>query len=262
MPRRILASLVSLLLVGSAYADPTTPSYAVISLVGDKIDIVTYRPQVGSQLDSNAHVPLTLSADEFDTVALRTVNRVLKADAPGAPVALLAASTADAFEDQGRMFSGSHVTLPAEIDAAIHREGATTLVLITKHRSEARLQVADGYIGSGKIEGLGFYLNINKRMKVRETGVRSVGFLAPFVYVDVWLIDVATGTVTRSAAITSGHTIGASNNPEGVSPWDALSTQEKVATLKSMLAEELAAVVPALVSGNQAPTSAASSLNQ
>jgi hypothetical protein len=92
--------------------------------------------------------------------------------------------------------------------------------------------------------------------------VRSVGFLAPFVYVDVWLIDVATGTVTRRAAITSGHTIGTSNNPEGVSPWDALSTQEKVATLKRMLAQELAAVVPALVTGSQEqPADAVPSLN-
>jgi hypothetical protein len=243
--------VVPLLLVGSAYASPPTPSYAVLSLVGDKIDIVTYQPQVGSQLDSNSHMPLPMSEDELDTVALRAVNRALHASAPGARVALLAASTADIFANQGRMFSGSHVMLPDEIDAAVHREGSTTLVLITKHHGEARLQVADGYIGSGKIEGLGFYVDTNKRMKVRETGVRSVGFLAPFVYVDVWLIDVATGTVTRRAAITSGHTNGASNNPEGVSPWDAISAQEKVAMLKRMLAQELAAVVPALVADTQ-----------
>ena len=245
----ISAALALGLLACSAHASPPTPSYAVLSLVGDKLDIVTYQPQVGTQLDSNSHLPLTLSQDELDTAALRAVNRLLRASAPGAPVALLAASTADSFAEQGRMFNGDHVTLPAEIDAAVRREGVTTLVLITKHRGEARLEVQNGYIGSGKIEGLGFYMNTIKRMKEHETGVRSIGYLAPFVYVDVALVDVATSTVTRQAAITSGHVIGSSNNPDGVNPWDALSAEEKVSTLKRMLSQELEAVVPALLKG-------------
>lgn len=255
MNRRLLASLAPLLLAGSALANPPGPSYAVLSLVGDKLDIVTYQPQVGSQLDSNSHLPLVMSQDELDTVALRAVNRALKSTAPGASVALLAASTPDSFANQGSMFSGNHVTLPAEIDAAVHREGATMLVLVTKHHGEARLKVADGYIGSGKLEGLGFYVDTDKHMKVRETGERSVGFLAPFVYVDAWMVDVATGTVTRHVTIMSGRAIPTSNNREGVSAWDALSTQEKVATLKDMLAEELAAAIPTLVTG--APVHAA-----
>ena len=185
----------------------------MLSLVGDKLDVVTYQPQVGTQLDSNSHMPLPMSQDELDTTALRAINRSLHATVPGAPVALLAASTPDVFTDEGRMFSGDHVTLPAEIDAAVHREGVATLVLVTKRRAEARLQVQDGYIGSGKIEGLGFYLNTIKHMKVHETGVRSIGYLAPFVYVDVALVDVATATVTRRTTITSAHVIGTSTRP-------------------------------------------------
>lgn len=254
MNHRLFASLMPLLLAGSAWANPPTPSYAVISLVGDKLDIVTYQPQVGTQLDSNSHLPLTMSQDELDTVALRAVNRSLRATVPGATVALLAASTPDSFVDQGRMFSGDHVTLPAEIDAAVHREGAARLVLITKHHGEARLQVADGYIGSGKIEGLGFYVDTNKRMKVQETGTRSIGYLAPYVYIDVSLIDVATGTVTRRVVVAFGRVIATPAQAEGANPWDALSTQEKVSSLKEMLSDKLAEVVPTLITGQPAPS--------
>jgi hypothetical protein len=247
MNHRTLASLVSLLLAGSAYASPSTPSYAVLSLVGDKIDIVTYQPQVGSQLDNNSHQSLVMSQDDLDTVALRAVNSALRATVAGADVVLLAASTPDSFDNQAHMFSGDHVTLPAEIDAAVRREGATTLVLLTKRRAEASLKVQDGHMAGGKLEGLGFYVDANKHMKNRETGVRSIGFLAPFVYVDLSLIDVATGTVMRRGAITVSQTIGTANHAEGASPWDALTTQEKVSALKGMLSSELATAIPALL---------------
>ncbi len=247
MKRPLLAVLGQALLACGVHAASAAPSYAVLSLVGDKLDIVTYQPQVGTQLDSNSHLALTLSQDDIDTAALRAINRSLRANAPGTPVALLAASTADSFAEQGRMFSGAHVTLPAEIDAAVHREGVTTLVLVTRRRAEARLQAQDGYVGSGKIEGLGFYVNTIQRMKSRETGNRSIGYLAPFVYVDVALVDVATATVTRRATIATGHVIGTAHNPAGVNPWDALSAEEKVSMLEQMLSEELEAVVPTLL---------------
>jgi len=242
-----------------ALAAPSAPSYAVISLVGDKLDIVTYQPQLGTQLDNNSHQALVMSQDTLDTVALRAVNRALRQSAPGSDVALLAASTPDSFANQSRMFSGDHVTLPAEIDAAVRREGATRLVLLTKHRGEGRLKLLDGGdMDGGKLEGIGFYIDANKRMKDQETGVRSVGFLAPFVYIDVSLIDVASGNVIRQTPITASQTIGAFNHAEGVTVWDALTPQEKVSTLEQMLSQQLGDAIPALV-GHGATTAAADS---
>ena len=247
MNRLLMSSLAALLLASGAQAATAAPSYAVISLVGDSLDVVTYQPQVGSQLDSNTHMRLALSQDELDTAALRAIDRSLRASRPGARVALLAASTPDSFANQDRLFSGDHVTLPAEIDAAVHREGAAMLVLVTKHHGEARLQVADGFIGSGKLEGLGYYLDTNKHLRTVDTGVRSTGYLAPFVYVDVNLVDVATGTLLKRATITTGHVIGTSKKAEAVHPWDALTSEEKVRTLKNLLTSELRAAMPALL---------------
>ena len=252
MKRLLMSSMVALLLSSGAQAASSAPTYAVISLVGDQLDVVTYQPQVGTQLDSNTHMRLALSEDELDTAALRAINRSLKASHPGAQIALLAASTPESFANQDRLFSGDHVTLPAEIDAAVHREGATTLVLVTKHHGQARLQVADGFIGSGKLSGLGYYLDTNQQLETRDTQMHSVGYLAPFVYVDVNLVDVATGTLLKRATIATGYVIGSSNRAEAVHPWDALSSQEKVATLKSLLTQELQAAMPTLLGENAA----------
>lgn len=254
MKHHLLASLAALLLASGAQAAAPAPSYAVISLVGDQLDIVTYQPQVGSQLDSNSHLRLTLSEDALDTAALRVINRSLRASQPGAQVALLAASTADSFANQDRLFSGSHVTLPAEIDAAVHREGASTPVLVTKHRGEARLHVADGFVGSGKLSGLGYYLDTNQELETRDTQVHSLGYLAPFVYVDVNLIDVATNTLLKRATIATGYVIGSSNRAEAVHPWDALTSQEKVDTLKRLLTQELQTALPTLLGDKAAAT--------
>src|ERR1041385_2289274 len=48
----LLASIAGLLLGASAHA---APSYAVLSLVGDKLDVVTYQMATGSKLDANSH---------------------------------------------------------------------------------------------------------------------------------------------------------------------------------------------------------------
>ncbi len=249
MKHHLVAAMAGLLLAGGALAAGTAPSYAVISLVGDKLDIVTYQPQIGSQLDANAHNVLTLPQDEIDIAALRAVNRALRAAAPGAPVALLAASTPDSFEGQDRIFSGDHVSLPAEIDAAVHREGAGLLVLLTKHRGEARMQVADGHLGGGKLAGLGFYIDTQMPMRNVDTGASATGFLSPYVYVDVSLVDLATLTRVRHDTIMSAEVLTAAGKASAVHPWEALTSKEKVDKLEAMLASELERVVPAVVTG-------------
>lgn len=244
MKRPLLAAIAGLMLGAAAHA---APSYAVLSLVGDKIDIVTYQPVVGSQLDSNSHALLALPQDELDVAALRTINRALKAAMPDAQVALLAASTAEDFAGQERIFNGDHVALPPEIDAALRREGATTLVLVTKHHGEARMRDLNEKLGSGRVEGLGFYLDGNKEIYNRETATTSVGYIAPFVYVDVALVDLGSRTVVRRTTVEAGHVIEAAHNASGVNAWDALSAAEKVAMLKALLTSELDRAVPALL---------------
>ncbi|MCK9685748.1 hypothetical protein [Scleromatobacter humisilvae] len=251
MSLRFLLGLAAILpaLASPAHAQaPQAPtSYAVISLVGDRLDVVTYQPKIGTLMDANSHSVLRFSEDLLDTVALRAVNRAMKATLPGADVALLAATEPSTFADQSAFFEGDHVKLPREVAEAVHRENVATLVLLTKHRGEAKLTVSDGYLGGGKLEGLGFYIDSNMPMESADKQHHSYGFIAPFVYVDVSLVDVASGRLLRQTTIKATETIMSADNPQGADSWGAMTAKEKVAALSGMLSENLAAAIPHLV---------------
>jgi hypothetical protein len=250
MNRLLFATVLAIAAARAAAADP---SYAAISLIGDKLDIVTYQPAVGSELDSTTHLPLALQQDDLDTAALRAIARAAHDTLPGTSVTLLAASTPESFADQDRLFDGNHATLPPEVAAALQREGAAMVVLVSKHRGEARLQARNDKIGSGRIAGLGFYVDSNKRMLNHDNGKRSIGYIAPFVYVDVSLVDVATGTVVRRKTIESSEVIGTANNPGATTAWEALTSAQKLAMLTRMLTRQLQTAVPALLTGQASP---------
>ena len=239
--------LPALALPACAQSQQAAPKYAVISLVGDQLDVITYQPKTGSLMDANSHSPLRLNEDLMDTVALRAVNRALKATVPGADIALLAATQPATFVDQSRFFQGDHVKLPPEIDEAVHGEKAACLVLLTKHRAEARLTVRDGYLGGGKLEGLGFYIDSNMLMETADKQHHSYGFIAPFVYIDVSLVDVDSGKLLRQTTIKATQTITSSSNAEGADPWGAMTAKEKVSALSGLLSETLAGAIPHLV---------------
>ncbi len=253
--RRLLLALAALLPALAApvhaQAPQKAPTYAVISLVGDRLDVVTYQPQTGTLMDANSHSQLRLTEDLLDTVALRAVNRAMKATLPASDIALLAATEPATFVDQARFFDGGHVRLPREIDEAVHRENVALLVLLTKRKGDAQLAVREGHVGSGKLEGLGFYIDANMPMETADKLHRSYGFVAPFVYVDVSLVDVATGALVRQTSIKATETITSSSNVEGADPWGAMSAKDKVAALSALLSQNLAAVVPHLVDPSQ-----------
>ena len=255
MPSRFLLALAALLpsLALSAHAQSARApaDYAVISLVGDKLDVITYQRQLGTLADANSHLPLRFSEDLLDTVALRAINRAMKATQPHAEIALLAATLPATFANQASFFDGDKVRLPAEIDEAVHQERAASLLLVTKHRGEAKLAVRDGHLGSGKIEGLGFYLDPDMPMETADHLHQSVGYIAPFVYVDVSLIDVATGRLLRQTTIQATETVTSSSNEQSADAWGAMTPKEKVDALSGLLSRNLAAAVPHLVDPSQ-----------
>ncbi len=249
----LLASLSALAAPVRAQAPQAPATYAVVSLIGDQLDAVTYQPQIGTLLDANSHQAMPMGADIMDDLALRATNKALRATVPVTDVALLAVSAPQFFIDESRLFAGNQVKLPADIDAAIAAAKAGTLVLITKHRADARLQVWHGFIGSGKIEGLGFYLDTVHRVPNANSTARLIGFLAPFVYVDVTLVDTASHTILRQATITASQTVTSESNEKNASVWGVLTTEQKMAALRDLLSTNLAEVVPQLVQ----PTAAA-----
>ena len=254
MPTRNLSALATLLsmLVASAHAQTAqvdvSPTYAVLSLIGDQLDAVTYQPQVGTLLEANSHAPIPMGMSGLlDMAALRETNKALRAAAPVNDVALLAASSPGVYADESRLFEGDQVKLPPDLDGAVTQAKAQRLLLITKHRGEAHLKTAHGTVGSGQIEGLGFYVDTVHRVPDANRADRNVGFLSPFVYADVTLVDTATHTIIARTTITASETVVPGSGTSGAGIWDLLAPADKIATLARLLTTGLDEAIPQLV---------------
>ena len=121
-------------------------------------------------------------------------------------------------------------------------------MMVVRHRSNSSLRLANTSAGSGKIEGLGFYIDHNLRVNRSDTGERGVGYLAPFAYFKVYWIDYSNGAVLGDAVVTESTTLSAARSKASVNPWDALDASEKMRALQSLIARGMQRVVPQLLS--------------
>jgi hypothetical protein len=116
------------------------------------------------------------------------------------------------------------------------KAGATHLILVTKRRGEARFATVDGTIGGGgAISGLGFYLDNETQMGNIDTKREGAGFLAPFSYLMVTLLDLPTMQVMRSKPALESLMWLPVEKKGADRAWDALSAKEKVDALELLI---------------------------
>lgn len=238
--------LAILLLAASAVCGASDRTYAVLSLIGDQLMLVNRAAATGSNVDRNTRQFVALPNAALDNAALRAVEDALKTADPGAQVALLAARDPDLAKAQAKALDaggGAGLVLPALKDV-LAKVNATHLILVSKHRGEARMEIANGKAGSGYLEGLGFYIDRLYPLRDLTTGEHTDGFLAPFAYFRVALIDLATSRVLGEETVTASQGIGARDQ---INPWDTLSSAEKVAYLDGFIREGAQRVVTRLV---------------
>ena len=232
-------------------ADTATPSalrrFAVLSQIGDALTLVGFRPTVGSRLDQNRHETVAVPGAEYDRVALLAAQAALRRADPAAVVALLELPAPSTDAPAPALLDGDTFTPTETLSAALAREQATHLLLITKLRDEANLRTDRGGLGSGKLVGLGFYVDRQTRLKRSDTGETGIGFLAPFAYFKVSLIDLSGASPVRQHFVRATTTFSAARNAEGFDPWNAISPEQKVNVLRGFIRRELAQAVPALL---------------
>ncbi len=219
---------------------------AVISVLGDSVAVVTHRPEVGSQIDRNQRDAFELAPATVDNIAVGAVADAIKrmGKLGTAQVVLLAAPGG---QSGANWFEGDRFTPPAELRAALTATDATHLLLVTRLRASTGLKTSHGSTGSGHLEGLGFYLDHNKKMSRSDTGERGQGFLAVYAYLKLTLIDLSTGAVEREQRVTASRTFSAARNTEGTDPWGALDATQKMAAMRGLIRTELVLTVPKLL---------------
>ena len=239
---RLLAAFLFIAVVQSADGAEAR-KYAVLSLVGDQLLVAQRGVSTGSRLDQNTREFVRLKGPAFDREAVFAVEDAIKRRDNAAAVVLLGANDPALFEAQRRVLDEQGSTrafLPA-IKDAVASANATHLVLVSKYRGEARLRVADGHVGSGMLEGLGFYLDHNTRMRNVQTGDQSQGFIAPFAYLRVSLVDLASGEVLREENVVASTTVA---SQKADATWQILTAEQKARILSGLIRRELARVVP------------------
>lgn len=239
------ALMVFLFLSAVSLNAAAATKYAVLSLIGDAMTLVTYAPQVGSRLDTNQRDPVALKDPVYDRAAARAVELALQKADPQSTAIVFASSSPALFSEQRKLFEGSRVVLGDDFGASLRKSGATHLFLLTKHRAEARLG-KDWTAGSGYLEGLGFYIDRQLVTQRNQTGEEGYGFLAPYVYIKVSLIDLASSTIVGEEAIAASRAVSLPRS-QSRNPWEALTPEQKATALRELIESEVDRVVPQLL---------------
>jgi hypothetical protein len=218
----------------------------IASAMGDTLQLVVHQAEVGSHVDRNARQQFTLEDARFDKLAVATAQAAVQQAQPQWPAQVVDLESAPSAE-VARWLDDKRFAPPAALQARLASAGLSHLMLIVRFRGPARLKLARGSVGSGNLEGLGFYVDRGLKVRRGDTGEQGQGFLAPFAYFQVLLINLANGEIERSEAVTASHGVSAARSSDGVDPWGALSTQAKVQALSRLVRVELERVVPVLV---------------
>jgi len=221
--------------------------FAVLSLIGDKLLVVQYYPNEGFRNDNNLQAMLSLDDNSLDKTALAAASATLEKIEPGTKPVLLVAKDTALYEAQAeltRTGKGARELLPA-LGPMLRGSGATHLILLTKLKHEARVQqVKDTLLGSGMLEGLGFYVDTGRTLPNAPQGAVAPGVLGPFAYFKLELLDLGRGEVVRSEQVVASRTF---TNPESGNAWTALSNHDKIQVLQDIIYRETTNAIPNLV---------------
>jgi hypothetical protein len=227
MKRRSLVAAATLaVLCATGHAQASAHRYVAVSLVGDELNYVGATDATGSLHPRGAVQAVPMKGAPFD----RTVLEVLAGDVPKmqpkATLSFLQMSAPEAFAHQDDWFDGGKLVPPAALRGAVEKEGATELLLVTKYRGEAAVTDGTTKWGVGKLTGLGFYIDRNTDMSDPEVGHVN-GFIAPYVYIRLSVVDVATWSVKAHRIVQSAR------------PYTSLKPQQMMDVLQQSLIDGL-----------------------
>ncbi len=191
--RACLAALVLFQFPAVARA-AEAPRYAVLSLVGDRLQIVERVAATETQAERSLVEFVDLQEKVFDQTMVIAVNEVLRRADPTSSPVLLEARDPSLYLAQARLLEEGSSGF-GMLRSMLSGTKATHLILVTRLRYEAMLEAEGGHLGSGPLEGLGFYIDRTKPLIAGSTGQAAFGFLAEFAY---FQISVYMPKVVRS----------------------------------------------------------------
>jgi hypothetical protein len=226
-------------------------SYAVISLAGDRVELVFRNAHIRDRNAVNKRWRSRVDNLQdlvFDRAASDAASNAIRSFRPDAEVTIVDARDKTVFSRSDYLFElrASGFRLPKALREIMKGRGVGQLLLILKREDQARLALPgwDAFFDDELLEGLGYYASsaLSEKSAVqleKEGNGRGVnGFLMPYVFLDLVLIDLRTEKVVRSTPITAG-TFVVGKPPGDVPPWELLDGAAKVRSVSLLLATEI-----------------------
>jgi hypothetical protein len=246
MRRTALAwwAAAALALLASA-AGATT--YAVVPLVGQQIAVVGAQPVTSTNLDRNTYEAFPLKDDVFDRAMREAVDGAVRKHREGDATVLVRVTMPPTKPDDSTETLGATVDRVVEAVAPRAAEaGAARLVVIAPYRAEPKLETTNGHVGTGRVAGLGLYVNRFLQTRIDGEAGTSYGFLGLFANFRVLVYDAATRKLLAEDTGTAGVMIASTRAPDR-DPMNALTPEQKLAGLQHLLRTELDRIMPALL---------------
>jgi hypothetical protein len=244
-------ALQLLMLVAVAWApEASAESYVILSLVGDHVTIVGMGSQAGSHLDQNKYEIVPLVESQLDDFAASVADATIAKLRPSAGSATLRASDpalyrmSDSWLDADLtgiqdVISGVRKQLPLLPDAH--------LLLITPYRDEPDMKTGSDSRGSGRVAGLGFYIdNLTRFISLQGTP----GFLGVFANFQLVLINLQTNAIEAHERVVLGTTHPAAY-AEDRTVWNALTQTQKTRALQSLVRRGIESSLPRMLSSQK-----------
>jgi hypothetical protein len=252
--------------VGSAQQAPV---YALLSLVGDRMDVVSYRPRTGSPLDTNDRQSLTLDTPVFDNTVIASAASTIKKQRKDAETVALNTRSKVLFERQRELLVENAGTLavPDAIRDALKEQRATHMLVFRKYSGPISDSMGK-LSSSGSFEGLGFYLD-PRANTVTETApaasapttpsgasattsedrvVVGAGVISVFFYTDAILVSVPNMRIIAQERVAVAYPISARRNAATIAEsWAALTSAQKIEELDATVRDEVIAVTQKLL---------------
>ncbi|MDN3922815.1 hypothetical protein [Roseateles violae] len=231
----------------------TSPTYAVISLIGDQLGLIGFQPQVGSRLNQNRRGSATMPDAGFDATALRTIQQTMQQADPKANVLLYRITSARLSANPALLFNGETAVIPPAFEEGMKADGANYLILLTRRRGEANMKASFNdqgsgvSLGSGNVEGIGYFADALTPMVNVDTNFSSTGYLAAYVSLQLSLIELSTSKVLAQIPVVESRALAADGSDSSADPWQIVPHEKKAAYTNQLIEFAVGRSLPGLL---------------
>ncbi|KRC03705.1 hypothetical protein [Duganella sp. Root198D2] len=225
-------------------------SVAVLSLAGNSLALHVQRHQVGSRTESSPVEVRPMEDQVFDQAAIIAARSLLLKLLPNVKLDLMTTQDKGLYGAQNELFEHpeQHVEDRDYLKTLLKEQGVSHAIVISKFRSVAAIKLLDATVGSGALEGLGFYVDDMIDTLNRRDDTRSRGMVAPFAYVRVRLLEAdSLNVIGEGTAKQSFILARPSADSSGMDTFNKMTGADKVKNVRTALEYAMEAILPGVL---------------